>query len=200
MTNLLQELSEQLSGQTVEKISQKLGARPEQTQSAISAALPFILSALAKNTNSQQGAESLHKALNKDHDGSVLNNLESFISSSGSSEGAGILRHILGQKRGTVEQFVSKGSGLQQDSTAKMLEMLAPVVMGVLGKEQRKSNLDVSALSTLLSSTRQQVDNQTPKDMGLINQILDSDGDGDIKDDLARMGMKFLGGLFSGKR
>ena len=50
---------------------------------------------MARNTSNQQGAESLHNALQKDHDGSILDNLGGFLNNAQSGPGAGILRHVL---------------------------------------------------------------------------------------------------------
>ncbi len=73
--------------------------------------------------------------------------------------------------------------------------MLAPILMGTLGKAKREQGLDVAGLVSFLSGS---VSAQSQKDpsMNLITSFLDRDGDGSIIDDVANIGMKFLGGLF----
>ena len=81
------------------------------------------------------------------------------------------------------------------------MTMLAPILMGALGKTKRQQGLDVGGLANLLTGTvtqqRQSAQNPT---MGLVTRFLDQDGDGSIADDVANIGMKLLGGLFGRKK
>ena len=79
--------------------------------------------------------------------------------------------------------------------------MLAPMVLGALGKQQREKKLDASGLAGMLGQERQKVESHAPSEMGILNNLLDADGDGDVDmADLASKGMGLLGGLFGGKR
>jgi len=73
---------------------------------------------------------------------------------------------------------------------------LAPMVMGMLGKQKREQGLGVDGLSDLLGGVvKQQKKNNSPL-MDLATRFLDKDGDGSIADEAAGLGMKILGGLF----
>jgi len=111
------------------------------------------------------------------------------------ANGAGILNHILGDRQGGVSNMVSQMSGLNNNQTSQLMTMLAPIVMGMLGKTKRENGLDEGGLASLLNGTVSQQQNSNPT-MALVTSFLDSDGDGSIVDDVANMGMKFLGGLF----
>ena len=74
--------------------------------------------------------------------------------------------------------------------------MAAPILLGMLGKQQRKNNLDAGGLSSVLQMGMEQMKNQSPETGGLLAQLLDQDGDGDVKDDVARIGFGLLGKLF----
>ena len=50
------------------------------------------------------------------------------------------------------------------------------------------------------SSAREAVDKAAPGSMGLISNLLDSDGDGQIMDDVMKLGGGLLGNLFGRKR
>ena len=75
MSNILDMLSLHLSQEQVQAISKKIGASPEQTQTAIQAALPTLLGALGRKAEGPGGAEQVHAALSRDHDGSIVDNL-----------------------------------------------------------------------------------------------------------------------------
>ncbi len=195
MSNLMDLLSSQLGGQAMKAISQQLGANEQQTQSAVQSALPILLEAMTRNTGNQQGANALANALDKDHDGSVLDDIPGFLSNFQNGPGNGILKHLLGNRRGNAEQFVSKTSGLDAQSVGSLMQMLAPMLMGQLGKQKRQQGLDVGTLVNMLQGTRKQAQQQNPQAVDMIGSLLDKDGDGDYKDEIAQMGMKFLGGL-----
>ncbi|MFN3597153.1 MAG: DUF937 domain-containing protein [Rubricoccaceae bacterium] len=155
-----------LSGPALNQIAAAVGARPEQAQTAIAAALPALLGALDQNTNDPTGAQRLAAALDRDHDGSLLGNIPGLIAgmlgggaqaapagkgpSGKALDGAGILGHILGAQRGDVEQGVARASGLNTQQVAKLLPLLAPLVMAALARQKKQGGLSADALSQML--------------------------------------------------
>lgn len=196
MSKLLNVLTSSLGGAAIDQISRQLGSNQNATQSAIQAALPLMLKAFSRNTQNEQGASSLFNALQKDHDGSVLDDLTGTISNFQNGPGAGILKHVLGGRRNNAENFIGQSSGLDAQRSGQLLEMLAPVVMGAMGREQRNSGLDAGGLANLVQGLNRQNNQSAPQEMGIISKLLDKDGDGDIKDEIASVGMNFLSGLF----
>lgn len=199
MPSVLDMLKGQIGGNTLSQVSQRLGANQGQIQQAVGAALPVLLAALARNATKPEGATALHEALVNDHDGSVLNNLTGVVSRTDLSDGNAILGHVLGDRRGAVETGVSKLSGLGGQQVTQLLAVLAPVVMGALGKMQRQQNLDPSGLATALAGERQGLDKVLPN-LGGLAGLLDADGDGQILDDVLGKVTGALGGLFGGKK
>jgi len=191
--SLLNVLLNQLGGDSLKGLTSSLGGDKSATQSAIASALPMLLGALTKNASKPEGAASLQRALGA-HDGSVLDNLGGLFGSGDTSDGDGILKHTLGDQRGVVEQSVAKSSGLDLAKVGPLLAMLAPVVMGVLGKKQRESKLDSAGLSDMLRQDRRTAEAAVPQLKG-IRALLDRDGDGQIADDL--LGVLTGGGLGS---
>lgn len=200
MAGIFDELTKQLGGSALDTISRQIGGDSKATGTAVTAAVPMLMAALASNSRKSDGAESLSAALNKDHDGGILDNIGGFLDNPGSVNGAGILGHMLGGKQKTVESSLSKSTGLDMGSVAKLLPILAPIVMGALGKKQRQEGLDASGLSNMLGQERRQMESNVPQ-MGMIDKFLDSDGDGDL--DLGDLGSLakstgLLGKLFGG--
>ena len=95
---------------------------------------------------------------------------------------------------------MSHESSIDIGSITKLLTMAAPLVLGLLGRSQRKDGLDVGALTGLLGSEREHARRMAPQSTGLLSQLLDADGDGDITDDVARIGGGLLSRLFSRKK
>jgi hypothetical protein len=194
MSQLMDLMTQAMSGDTTRQIGRQLGTDEQTTRNAIGAALPMLVTALANNSSNADGARSLHDAVSRDHDGSVLDNLGGLLSNVQNGPGAAILRHVLGNRQPATEQAVSKVSGLDSKRTAQLLMLLAPVVLGVLGRMRRQQSLDSSGLAGALGGARQQLGQTSPDLMGLATRLLDKDGDGSITDELGGLAGKLFGG------
>ncbi|MDZ7838522.1 MAG: DUF937 domain-containing protein [Actinomycetota bacterium] len=172
MASLMESLMGMLSGDTLDKISQQVGAPKEKTQQALPDILAVLTGGLAKNSSRQEGAQELSQALARDHDGSVLNNLGDYINHYKEADGNKILKHVLGSKQPEVEKNLSQKDGLDIGTIGNLLAMAAPIVMGVLGKTQRQSNLDAGSLSSLLGQEQNRAKNISPGAMDILNQVL----------------------------
>lgn len=205
------DLTDLLQGQMPDGILDQLtnqlgGADKQQTAAAASGIMETLVGALAKNASTPEGASGLANALDNDHDGSIFDNIGDLLGgnqanlSRRTTNGTGILNHVLGNKQSGAIDMISKMSGLDSGKTGSLMAMLAPIVMGSLGKAKKSSGMDVGSLVSMLSGVatqrRQQTENPA---MGMIASFLDQDGDGSAIDDVAGMGMKILGGLFGKK-
>ena len=104
--------------------------------------------------------------------------------------------HVLGGRQTTVESAVSKSSGVDIASVGKIMAMVAPLVMGALGKAKRQQGFDASGLAAALGQQEQAARKVSPSAVDMFSRMLDSDGDGDPMDDIVKMGSGLLGGLF----
>lgn len=193
--SLLDTLKEQLAGDAIGKLASKIGIDANQAKSAIGAALPTIVSALAKNTKSGDGAAKLDKALDK-HDGGIAAKLAAAAPDL-LSEGQKILGHVFGKKKETATNEVAKaasGSGLDVSKIGDLLAGLAPVVLGALNQKKKTEGLDASGLAQTLQADG----DKAKQEAGGALAFLDADGDGDVMDDIAEKGAGLLGGLFGG--
>jgi hypothetical protein len=187
-------LQQQLGGQAVNTISRQLGADPGTTSNAIDAALPLLLSAVARNAGNPNQAQSLNQAIEQDHDGSVLDDVPGFLNQGGGAgAGAGILRHVLGGRQETVQTGLSQATGLDTGKTGQLLTLLAPLVMGALGRAKRENQLDGNGLSTMLTGEHERLKEQSPGVMGALSRFLDQDNDGNVMDDVGGMLGKAFG-------
>ena len=194
--SLLEILQQRLGGQAVEQISRKLGSDPGTTGNAIDAALPLLLAAVARNASNGAQAKSLDTAVSQDHDGSVLDDVPGYLNRAETGPGAGILRHVLGGNQPTVEHGLSQTTGLDAGKAGRLLIMLAPLVMGALGRAKQERGLDAGGLSNLLAGERENLNQSAPGVMGMLGRFLDRDGDGSVIDDVGGM----LGKTFGSKR
>lgn len=192
MAGLMDLLGAALDENAVKQIAGQLGASNTQVQSAIGMALPALLQGLRRNAADPQGAESLANALQRDHDGSVLDDLMGFLGHAQQGPGAGILRHVLGEQRTVVQQGIGQAAGINPNQVGNLLEMLAPIVMGALGKTTRQQGTGMGGLLDLLGQATGQMQQQQPQAFNLVNLLLDQNRDGNVVDDVVRMLGNFL--------
>lgn len=209
MFSLQDLLGSEQGNQTVDQISQNIGADSSVVNMAIQAALPALINGLANNVASPQGAESLNTALSEDHDGSVLDNLGGLAGTifggqadaqpSRAMNAGGILGHILGDKQEVVAQEVSQKSGISTSQVLQILMFLAPIVMGYLGRQKQQQGVEADGLGDILGGLlggggQPQVQAQSSGNamLDMATSMLDSDKDGSVIDDLASMAQKYM--------
>ena len=143
-------------GSVADKIGQTTGASRSQVESVIAAGLPIILGQMGKNTTTGGGAKELDTALAKDHStGSLLDDLIGAVTRSDVREdGTKILDHVFGPQQTTANQQVAKKTGIDTETVAKILAVLAPIILAYLGRKKTDENLDAGGVSDVLQQQR----------------------------------------------
>ena len=207
MSGILDLLNSDLGKSIISGVSETTVNDQNKTSSVLTMALPVLMKAMERNASTPQGAEGIMNAINKKHDGSILDNLGGLFSGgveeSVTQDGSMILGHILGNRQQGVEQIIGQKSGLDSGSVGNILKVAAPILMGVLGKQARQNNVSSSNdLTGLLGNMLG--GNDARAEQGFLEQILDADGDGSVIDDVAGMVLGNskkkggLGGLLGG--
>jgi hypothetical protein len=192
MNAITEMISQRIAGAAASQLASRLGVSESTAQSAVQVAVPLIVAALARNAAQPQGAQDLHDAVSRDHDGSILENLMGYLNNPEAANGGGILGHVLGSQRPSVESNLSQATGLDQGSAGNLLETVAPLVMGAVGREQQQNGLDANGLSQFLGEQQQQTQATNPDLMQSLSSMLDSNRDGNVVDDLSRIAGTFF--------
>ena len=172
-------LQGQVSDEMLGQLSQHIGAEPEQTASATQGIFATILGGLANNATSEGGLSGIAAALDKDHDGSILDDLMGMAGgmmsgqTTGATNGVGILGHILGDRQEVAAEQISQSSGLNVGQIMKLMPILAPIVMGVLGRAKSQGNLGLGDLAGVLMGGAQQAQQDSGLG-GLLSTVLGS--------------------------
>jgi hypothetical protein len=139
--SVLDMVMQQLDGATIQKMAGQLGASPQQTQTAIAAALPLLIGAMQRNAAQPEGAASLHHAVVRDHQNVDLGGLLGSILGGGGSGGAGeglmgVLGSVLGGGNQEPEQArrahpqQPQQPQQPQDSDGGLMDVLGSVLGG----------------------------------------------------------------------
>ena len=106
-----------LTGNTGNEVAQqaenKFGISKNQIIALLAVAAPLVISYLRNKSQDAKEAEALNNALDKDHDGSILN--DSSQLEARQAEGGSILSHIFGGDKQNVENQLSQNTGISID-------------------------------------------------------------------------------------
>ena len=196
MSALMTLLQATIKEGSIGRLSEQLGQDEQTTSNAVDAALPMLIGALSRSAEQDKGA-GLERALDKKHDGSILDDVAGFIAKNDQKDGNGILGHVLGQNKDLAAQLLGSQSGIGQEKAQSLMASLAPVVLGTLGKAKASNKLTGRDLTDLLAGESKSLKKQTPSMMDAVFGMLDADGDGDTDlSDLLKQGSKGLGRFF----
>jgi hypothetical protein len=171
-TNLVSVVMQFLTPDMIAKIASVLGLDRNIAQKAITGAIPALLASLADVASTPNGARQLTNTLSQQS--GTLENLKNLIGGSGQNllqeSGSNMLSGLLGDGTlDTMAQTMGKFAGIGEGTSKSMLGMLAPVVLGALGQQQRSAGLDASGLASLLTSQKDQITAAMPS--GLAGQL-----------------------------
>ena len=204
MSGILDLLSGPIGQTIINGVSSSTGQDSSKTSSVLTMALPMLMKAMERNASTPEGAQGLMGALNK-HDGGILDNLGGLfgggVDESVTNEGGQILNHILGDKTSNIEQVISQKSGVDAGSVGNILKTAAPLLMGLLGKQSQQNGVsDSNGLTSLIGGMLGGASSSgsVTKEQNFLEQMLDSDGDGSVIDDVAGMVLNQGGNSSSG--
>jgi hypothetical protein len=169
MANLLEEFMSSLGPEVSQKMSSKTNIDQGTIQQLLPLITPMILGGLKKQKDEKGGQDRVDHILNKYGDASVLNNIDDLFKNKLDDNSTDPnLGGLLGTAGTDATNLLSNNFKLDSNIAAKIIPMLAPVVLGFL-TQKRDGGSGSSGLASLL----------------------DQDGDGSVLDDVAGL---FLGG------
>jgi len=181
----------------IDQMSRSLGLEERDVTKVLGGALPAMMAGLSRNAATPEGAPGLLGALDRDHDGSIMDDVAKYLAGAGAAAaGTAILGHIFGPKQERVETALSRSTGVERGSVGKIMALAAPMVLGYLGRQRRQQKLDAPGLAGLLDNELQVAEQRSPQAVDVLNRLLDTDDDGSVMDEMAQIGTNLLGSLF----
>ncbi len=158
-SNLLDSLTGLVTPDVVSAASRQLGDSESAISTGLGASFSSILLGLVAKSGSPEALRPAFDLItNPANDGSALEDPRQVLAASPSSPvaslGGNFLNSIFGSRLPTVTNAVGNTVGLRGSSAASLLNMAAPLVMGLLGTRVRKARLDPTGLSDLLAGQR----------------------------------------------
>lgn len=172
--NLLDACKSIITPTVVQQASQMLGQPADKTRSGFSAAIPTMLSGIVQKGSTESGARGLMDMIQSGGFDKVTdpqNLLQSAAKDPTGPANRGILNSIFGENLGGAENIIAKKSGLTTASSASLLGMLAPIVMGILGMQSR--GMGASGLMNMLMQQKSSIMNSAPEGLDNILHLKD---------------------------
>ena len=165
--SLIDDLLKKLEGNGINNIAQRLNIAPEQADQAVRSALPEIVKTI-QNTKATDISHSLmdHLASSGQHGvASIRSKIGAMFSSAEDANtaaqpeqnnglGEGVMS-LLGHRAESVTQTISKASGLGQSQITALVGMIAPTVLGFIGKQSIESSDPAETADKLQSSAHE---------------------------------------------
>jgi OmpA-OmpF porin, OOP family len=153
--SLLSAAKAYLTPDVVRNASVMTGEPEAATRQAMQGGVASVFAGLTNMVSTSEGASTLGNLVRKPDFGKLLNNISS--SFSGGSEtsslmdsGHNLLGKIFGDHTSGVTDLLASFSGISSSSSGKLMAMLAPLALGVLGKHAAARGLNATGLANSL--------------------------------------------------
>jgi outer membrane protein OmpA-like peptidoglycan-associated protein len=173
MANLLDSIKDYLSPELIGQAANLLGESESGVAKAAGSIAPTILAGLLEKSGDSNAMGSIFNVLSN-FDSNILGNLGSLLGGGNLAHNdpkdtAGqLLGSLFGSKVPGITSAISSFSGVKQSSTSSLLDLVGPLVMGLLSKKINSGGLNVSGLASLLLGEKSSILGALPAGIGSV--------------------------------
>lgn len=120
----------------IDDIAAKLGVSKEEAATAVQQGGAVLLGGLAKNAATEEGSTAIQNALKKHEGASAVSKVDDVDQ----ADGEKIVQHVLGSDASDVASKLSASDKTAGIDFAKLLPILAPIIMGLLANKNKSSD------------------------------------------------------------
>jgi outer membrane protein OmpA-like peptidoglycan-associated protein len=171
-TNLLDSAKSLLTPDLISKVSSLIGETPGKTQQALGVAIPSLAGVLCNEASTPAGATKVDDLIaNTQLPNDLLSNAGGLLSGGAATQslmrtGSGLITSLLGDRAGAVANLLASSAGIQFSSASTLLNVVAPLLFGVIGRHLSSSRIAASDLSGLLAGHRDSILAAIPSGLG----------------------------------
>ncbi len=158
--NLIDLITKGMSGNIMSQLGTAIGANPDSATRGVASAIPAVLGGLLKTSSTTVGVSDLvYGMLKGNHDG-LINNLGNTLAGGAATQnllktGEGVLGSIFGDRIKAVTDLVGSSAGLNQASSASLMGVMGPIVLGFITQHLRAAGgLNTASLAGLLGGQK----------------------------------------------
>ena len=185
--------SSQLGEQQFDAIAQNIGATTEQTVQGSNQIVPLMISAMARISRTDAGAQGVYDLITSEHDGSVLRQLPNLYANPSQFPGDEAFSRLLGDRRDDAAEYVSDDTGMSIASSNKLIGISSSILLGMMGGMMRQQNTDKAVLASTLNDFAAMHERQENEEEPVAAAAPEQSGGGGLFGSM--LGMAGLGGL-----
>lgn len=181
-----------VSKQVMGQIGGMLGTDEKKTASVFDNAAGSILGGLIKKSGTPSGSKDIFDMATKQDDG-ILDKLGDILGNKDATadlqkSGGGVLDGIFGSQQTGMVGTIAKALGLEGNVMGTLMKMLAPIVMGVIGRHIKSKAMDAVGLGSFLGEQK--------SSLGFMpSSLTDGLGFGNLLGNVGDAGKAALGGV-----
>lgn len=129
-----------IGSKAISSIANLLNIEESKAKWLVAAAVPLMIAALNYNAKKDPSKEAgINKALDQ-HSGGILDQLGGLLGKGPSDDDNKIVNHMFGNNTEMVKDNLAAKTGISTDKIGSVLAILAPLVMGYLGKQKQEQS------------------------------------------------------------
>lgn len=165
--NLIDMVRERFTGNVMQQMGSAMGEDPSTLTKALPGVIATVGGSVAERGSTEAGAQRLMSQLNEGgYTGPNAGN-EEILSADTEERGQGMLNGLFGDKLGTITSALGRSGGFSNSKSAGgMMALVAPMIMGVIGKHVRDNRLGAAGLGQLLGGQKSLLSSALPAGLG----------------------------------
>lgn len=169
--NLVEMIGKYVPADMLSKIGSAAGLGSDETKKVASGAVPLVAAGLAQVGSTEEGAGRLLDLARQTGAEDMVDRFGDIIGSDESrrtlvERGGGILSSLFGAKADSILDAFTGQTGASRTGTRSFLAMLAPLALGVLGRQARSQGLGIGGLASMLAGQTGLLANMLPGGLG----------------------------------
>ncbi len=168
--NLLDEIKDKLVNQLSMHTADFLDEEQSMTSAGIKGSFATILAGMVEKGSTKKGANEIYKTIEK-QDVEIVDHVDRIFTRSPqtinglSNIGTRELPKYLGAHQREASNLIAEKSGINRNSTSKLMKVTTPFLMAILGKKVAEGKLDSEGLMNLITSEKANIKNNLPSGM-----------------------------------
>jgi OmpA-OmpF porin, OOP family len=156
--NLLDTIKSQIGSELIEKAANFVGEEGSVTKKTLELIMPALLGGITQQAKEPNAVAALLSNFKEGgHDGSIFDTVGNLLGGGSATQGfldsgEAIVNGLFGNKTSGIVDWIAAFTGIKTGSASGLMSMVAPLVMGAIGKQVVGGNLGLSGLTSLLES------------------------------------------------
>ena len=150
-----------LTDDSVRRFSHALNEPRDKVTAGLNSVVPTLVTGFIKEGSTSKGAQKIvHLLKEQDFDSKLPQNLndQNYL-----SKGENLVEDIFGDHFHTLASDLTPSTGLKSENVERMMEMVAPVVLGVIGSKMKDEDMNVESLNGFFREHRTMADQSFKK-------------------------------------